>query len=79
MPRGHLFLVVLSTAYGPAMADEIADALHSALEAYEAGDVDGARENAEYGVQLLAQQKATGLRECIPDALPGWTRMVGEV
>ena len=61
MRRLFLCLVVLSMGYAPAMADEITDALRSALEAYEAGDVAAAREDAEYAVQLLAQQKAAGL------------------
>jgi len=73
-----LCLVVLTMAYAPVMADEIADALRSALEAYEAGDVAGAHEEAEYAVQLLAQQKAAGLVQFLPDALPEWTRTVGE-
>jgi len=73
-----LLLVVLSMAHAPVMADEIADALRSALEAYEAGDIAGAREDAEYAVQLLAQQKAAGLAQFLPDALPEWTRTVGE-
>jgi hypothetical protein len=60
------------------MADEIADALRAALEAYEAGDSAGAHEEAEYATQLLAQQKAAGLTGFLPEALQDWTRTVGE-
>jgi len=78
MRRLLLCLVALSMAYAPATADEIADSLRAALEAYEAGDVAAAREEAEYAVQLLTQQKAAGLAQFLPAALPEWTRTVGE-
>lgn len=77
--RGALpFLVVLSLASSPVVADEIADALRAALQAYQEGDLAAAREDAEYAVQLLAQEKAAGLTGFLPEALPGWTREAGE-
>lgn len=78
MRRMFVFLVFLSVLSAPATADEIADALRSALEAYESGDVAGAHEEAGYATQLLAQEKASGLTEFLPEALPGWTRTIGE-
>lgn len=71
-------LVFLALAQSPVLADEVADALREALRAYELGDVAVAREEAEYAVQLLAQQKAEGLTVFLPQALPGWSRAVGE-
>lgn len=62
----------------PAKADEIAETLRAALEAYEAGDVAVAREEAEYAVQLLAQAKAGGLGAFLPEAPAGWTREMGD-
>jgi hypothetical protein len=78
MRRALLFLVLLATVFAPVAADEIADALRAALEAYEAGDVAGAHEEAGYATQLLAQQKASGLSGFLPEAMPGWTRAMGE-
>jgi len=78
MRRLFLLFLVLSMAYAPVVADEIEDALRAALAAYEDGDIAGAREEAEYAVQLLAQQKAAGLAQFLPDALPEWTRTGGE-
>ena len=78
MRRLLLCLVVLSMAYAPVMADEVADTLRSALEAYEAGDVAAAREDAEYAVQLLVQQKEADLALFLPETLTEWTRTVGE-
>jgi hypothetical protein len=60
-----------------AQADEIEDALRMALEAYQAGDIDVAKEEADYALQLMGQQKAAGLGAFLPEALPGWER--GEV
>jgi hypothetical protein len=58
----------------PATADEFTDALEAALEAYRAGDVQRAKEEVEFAVQLLGQMKAEGLTRFLPPPLPGWTR-----
>jgi hypothetical protein len=78
MRRALLLLAFLSIAHAPVMADEIADALRAALEAYEAGDFAGAQEEAGYASQLLAQRKAAGLAKFLPEALPGWTLALSE-
>ncbi len=78
MRRFLLSLFVLSLACTPVLADEIEDALRAALAAYEAGDIAGAQEDAAYAAQLLAQKKAAGLEQFLPEALPGWTRSMGE-
>lgn len=61
-----------------AHGDEISETIQAALEAYEAGDVSLAKEELDYANQLLGQLKAEGLTDYLPDALPGWTREVGE-
>lgn len=70
-------LAVMMTAPA-AQADEIGETIRAALEAYEAGDVSLAKEELDYANQLLGQLKAAGLTEYLPEALPGWTREVGE-
>ncbi|MGY6554040.1 MAG: hypothetical protein ACXIUM_05915 [Wenzhouxiangella sp.] len=82
MFRFVLFTVSLSIALacGPASAraDEIADALRSALSAYESGDLAAAHEDASFAAQLLAQAKAASLMEFLPEPLDGWRRSDGE-
>lgn len=49
-----------------------------ALEAYQAGDINAAKEEIDYAAQLISQMKAAGLSEFLPDALPDWTRAEGD-
>jgi hypothetical protein len=58
----------------PAAADEFTDTLESALSAYRDGDVDGARQDLEYGTKLLTAMKAETLAKFLPQPLAGWTR-----
>jgi hypothetical protein len=58
-------------------ADEVEDALKMALEAYQAGDINAAKEEIDYAAQLVSQMKAAGLSGFLPDALPDWTRAEG--
>ena len=67
--------VVLALGAAPAAADEIEEALEFALEAYRAGDITMAKEEADFAAQLLAQKKAAALGDFLPEALPGWTRL----
>ena len=62
----------------PAAADEIEEALQMALEAYKAGDINAAKEEVDYAAQLIAQMKAAGLNDFLPEALPGWSRAEGD-
>ncbi len=57
-----------------APADEIADTIRSALDAYETGDVQYATEELAYAQQLLRELKASGLSAFLPPAPEGWTR-----
>ena len=79
MTRLAVLLAAMLTLFAPpASADEIEDALAAALEAYRAGDVALAREEADFAASLLAQKKAAGLAEFLPAPLQGWTREDGE-
>ncbi len=64
-------LLAMST---PAAADEVEEALQLALEAYQDGDLDVAKEELDFASQLIAQMKAAGLSEFLPPAMEGWTR-----
>lgn len=70
--------LVLAMAAGPALADEVEDTLQAALEAWRAGDVSAAKEEVDYAAQLIAQQKAAGLSEFLPEPLEGWNREPGQ-
>jgi hypothetical protein len=61
----------------PVHADEVEDSLQMALEAYQAGDLNAAKEELDFASQLLSQMKAEGLSGYLPEALPGWTRAEG--
>jgi len=60
-----------------ARADEIEEALKAALEAYQAGDLNAAKEEVDFASQLMAQMKAAGLGDFLPAPLEGWTRLEG--
>jgi len=74
MRKAALALAVVTVLAPPAAADEIEDALSAALEAYRAGDVKLAKEEADYAATLLAQQKAEGLSSFLPEGPAGCTR-----
>ncbi len=63
-------------AAAPVMADDITDALQSAIDAYEDGDTQYALEELEYAKQLLMALKTDALVEFLPEAPDGWTREV---
>lgn len=60
----------------PLMADDVTEALQSAMEAYEEGDTQYALEELEYAKQLLMAMKTDALVEFLPPAPEGWTREV---
>jgi len=73
--RALIFAALIAgTAASPAPADEIEDALEAALEAYRAGDVALAKEEADFAATLIGQMKAESLTEVLPAPLDGWTR-----
>lgn len=61
---------------GPGQADDITEALQSAMEAYEDGDTQYALEELEYAKQLLQALKTDALVEFLPAAPDGWSREV---
>lgn len=63
-------------AVQPLHADDISDALQSAMEAYEEGDINYALEELEYAKQLMVAQNADALVQFLPAAPDGWTREV---
>ncbi|MEM6440945.1 MAG: hypothetical protein AAF763_14765 [Pseudomonadota bacterium] len=64
----------LLLAPSPAAADEVEEALQSALAAWQAGDAALAKSEAEYALAKIAEADAGGLAAFLPPALPGWTR-----
>ncbi|WP_424926499.1 hypothetical protein [Amaricoccus tamworthensis] len=68
----------LSVGAVPAQADEFTDVVNEALLAYEEGDIEGAKEELDYAVTLLADMKSETLREFLPEAMDGWTRTEGD-
>ena len=66
--------VALLAFTAPAAADEVEEALQFALEAYQAGDLNAAKEELDFASQLIAQMKAAGLSAFLPQPLEGWTR-----
>lgn len=58
----------------PASADEFLDSLDLAREAYQAGDLAGAKEEMDYAAQILAQMRMQSLSSLMPEAMEGWTR-----
>ncbi|PKQ13872.1 MAG: hypothetical protein CVT70_02635 [Alphaproteobacteria bacterium HGW-Alphaproteobacteria-1] len=72
-------LIAATLALGlavPAAADEIADTLQSALDAYAEGDAAYALEELDYARQLLLQLKTEALAQFLPEAPAGWTREI---
>jgi len=69
-----LAALLIAAAPLAVLADEIENSLTMALEAYQSGDVKGAKEETDFAAQLLAQMQASGLTEFLPAALDGWTR-----
>ena len=71
-------LVALSLLATPSVADDVEDAISTALEAYQAGDLKTAKEEIDFAAQLLGQLKADGLKALLPDAFDGWERKLKE-
>jgi hypothetical protein len=76
--RTTLAALVIGGLSVPAQSDEVEDSLQMALEAYQAGDINAAREEIGYVAQLLTQLKAAALGGFLPEALPDWTRAEGD-
>lgn len=67
--------VLLTLASGiPAHADDVADTIQSALDAYKEGDTAYATEELNFALQLLKEMQAGDLLAFLPEAQDGWTR-----
>ena len=62
----------------PVVADEVTDALQSALNAYEEGDIQYAMEELAFAQQLMQGMKAGSLAGFLPEGLDGWTREIDD-
>ena len=65
---------LLSCLTAPVLADEVADALQSALTAYNGGDMGKASEEITMAVQAISAQQSAKLTALLPAAPDGWTR-----
>lgn len=76
----HLIPALLAAglAAAPAAADEFTDAIDSALAAYGENDLEGAQQELDYAMQLLASMKSELLGKLLPEPIPGWTRETSE-
>ena len=76
MFRQTLFALTLALPACPAAADEISDTLGSALEAYQAGDIQYALEELDFARAKLLELKTDALGAFLPEPPEGWTRSV---
>ena len=71
-----LVAAALAMSVSTAQADDITEALESAMQAYEDGDTQYALEELEFAKQLLQAMKTDELVQFLPDAPDGWNREV---
>ena len=71
-----LVAAALTMSVSAAQADDIREALESAMQAYEDGDTQYALEELEFAKQLLQAMKTDELVQFLPDAPDGWSREV---
>lgn len=71
-----LVAAALAMSVSTAQADDITEALESAIQAYEDGDTQYALEELEFAKQLLQAMKTDELVQFLPDAPDGWSREV---
>jgi hypothetical protein len=76
MKRVLLLAGLAALAALPARADEVTQALETALEAYADGDVAYAFEELDYARQLLLSMKTEALVAYLPEPPEGWTREI---
>ncbi len=74
MTRNHVIaaLALLGALAGPALADDITDAMDQARKAYQAGDLGSAKQSLDLASQLIGQKNAETFATLLPNALPGW-------
>lgn len=73
--RTHRLAVALAFALGlgAARADDVEDSVKEAMQAYQAGDYQGAASSLEYAAQLVRQKRGNVLQSTLPGPLTGWT------
>ncbi|MEL7013247.1 MAG: hypothetical protein AAFO72_08200 [Pseudomonadota bacterium] len=76
MKKIFLVAVALAMSVSTARADDIMEALESAMQAYEDGDTQYAIEELDFAKQLLQAMKTDELVQFLPEAPDGWTREV---
>lgn len=52
--------------------DEILDTIDQGRQAYQAGDLSGAKQRLDLAAQLIGQKNAEALAKLLPRPLPGW-------
>ena len=78
MKRIFIAMAAATLITSSAQADDIEESINAALEAYQAGDIKGAKEEIDFASQLLGQLQAEGLSDFLPEALAGWEREMGD-
>jgi hypothetical protein len=63
----------LALTTGPALADEVTDAIEQGRKAYQSGDLSGAKQSLDLASQLIGQKNAEAFGKLLPNPLPGWT------
>lgn len=63
---------VLGAVAAPALADDIAETIDAARKAYQAGDMQGAKQSLDMASQLIGQKNAESFAALLPAPLPGW-------
>lgn len=76
MTRLFAAMTALMISAAPVSADDISDAIESALQAYKDGDNAYALDELKYAQQLLTALKQDELSQFLPDAPDGWTREI---
>ena len=65
--------LVLAGAAAPALAaDDILDAIDAGRKAYQAGDMQNAKQSLDLASQLIGQKNAEAFAAMLPAPLPGW-------
>lgn len=57
---------------GPALADDVSDAINEGLQSYQAGKYSEAMTSLNYASQLIGQKKGGSLQSILPEPLNGW-------
>ena len=72
--QSAFLLTFICFASNPLSADEIEDSMGAALDAYQSGDVAGAKSEIDYVAQLLAQKQAEALNTVLPAPFDRWSQ-----